>query len=375
MQNKFTEVANKITTIKTGFAEAISAKGVETAPNASFSTMIANVGNITGGGAEDTDSETEWVKPNGWPDIEQDPLAAGEIRLLCSDYMTNSQVILDLNGGLGADIDWGDGTTEKYSGIIGHTFNSEKGIETSYGYKVYVVTIKPPRNDITRFKFYRIGFATPLLWFYGDTESWTEYNNPFSDLDSGTLIRRARFTNTLNITHSYGFSSLFRSASQLESVVGLDVSKATITSYLFHSCTGLKNVKCNLDKVPSENAINNCRRLTSIEGLMVKSSMVFSKLYSLSDLGKITLMPKTYLSVTYTPIRKLEIAYDPNDVPVFTSTIVLKLNYTQLDKAALDKLMTQLPDGNGKTLDIQYNPGSTTCDTSIATAKNWTVLV
>lgn len=37
--------------------------------------------------------------------------------------------------------------------------------------------------------------------------------------------------------------------------------------------------------------------------------------------------------------------------------------------------MTQLPDGNGKTLDLKYNPGSATCDPSIATAKNWTVLV
>jgi len=49
------------------------------------------------------------------------------------------------------------------------------------------------------------------------------------------------------------------------------------------------------------------------------------------------------------------------------------VSYCSLDATALNTLFGDLPILTGKTIKITGNPGASTCDTSIATSKGWTV--
>lgn len=49
------------------------------------------------------------------------------------------------------------------------------------------------------------------------------------------------------------------------------------------------------------------------------------------------------------------------------------VRYASLSAAALDELMTNCATVTGKTMDLRNNPGASTCDTTIATNKGWTV--
>jgi len=52
----------------------------------------------------------------------------------------------------------------------------------------------------------------------------------------------------------------------------------------------------------------------------------------------------------------------------------VNVSYTSLDATALNTLFGDLPTLTGKTITIKGCPGAATCDTSIATAKGWTVI-
>jgi len=53
----------------------------------------------------------------------------------------------------------------------------------------------------------------------------------------------------------------------------------------------------------------------------------------------------------------------------------IDISHNSLDAAALNLLFGDLPTISGKTIKITGNPGTATCDTTIATAKGWTVTV
>jgi hypothetical protein len=51
----------------------------------------------------------------------------------------------------------------------------------------------------------------------------------------------------------------------------------------------------------------------------------------------------------------------------------IDVSYNSMDATALNTLFGDLPTLTGKTIKITGNPGASTCDTSIATSKGWTV--
>lgn len=601
MQTKFTEIANKLTTIKSGLAEAISAKGVETAPNAPFSTMISNIGNITsGGGSEEplpTPEIKEWVKPHDWPDIESEPLEAGEIRVLMGDYLGKEGNVVQVYKATGATsikatVDWGDGTIEEIDSTSTSTYIThdyvDGGTPCDRGYNTYVVKIKfkEPDQSPSRLILYRSGATssmsrhTNLLWVYGDMQYLSELSNftchpslygysimlergnlintshvekmsylfyncnmlqsvPQLDTSSVTMMAsmfsgcnmiqvipdlntsKATSMNSLfkgcrsllripnidtsnvstlysmfedchlittipeivtnNVTNmnsmfkgcyslqsipnlvtdkvtnmSYMFegcgslrsipvlntskvtdmSWMFDGCSSLRKIPALDTSNITSATYLFRGCSSLtelpdlntskiKNMNymfgncSSLEKAPNmdfsaatdiSSMFRGCSSLLSVPAIdtsnVTKINELFYECYSLLEtppidttkcigsyynynhfyscpnllkIGTVTLSKDIEIAIgnylAKPPVAEISVAYNELDPPAFSKTVPIKLNYTQLSAEALNRLMEQLPDGNGKTLDLKYNPGSATCDPSIATAKNWTVLV
>jgi hypothetical protein len=53
----------------------------------------------------------------------------------------------------------------------------------------------------------------------------------------------------------------------------------------------------------------------------------------------------------------------------------INVSYTSMDATALNQLFTDLPTITSKTITVVGCPGAATCDTSIATAKGWTVTI
>lgn len=527
MQNKFTEVANKITTIKTGFAEAITAKGVETLPSASFGDMITNIGNITGGGTVEPEQPIEeWVKPYDWPDIEVEPLEPNEIRILMCDLFEDGkqQITLSKKSSVSyvhAMINWGDGSPEEEvmeisTTSITHTFNKENGTPCDRGYNTYIVKIKFPNTSyIPRSISFRHGSSgvsnikmNNILWLYGDYANIESIGSMFSDNYGYIYTPLLEKVNLLNVNNINGCNYAFRNCMSLYEISDLDISKCNETNYMFYNCyvlqrvpqldtsnvtnfsymfencyalrevpelntskaknmngtfrnctslkkirrldtsnvtgmvsifegcTALKNIpELNASKCTNMNsAFNGCRSLRNVIILDTSNVTDFSNKFSgcyllenipeldtskatringifrdckslkktppintsksigsydnyehyygcasLIDIGTIILASNIEIMIgdysSKPPVRRIDFAYDEANPPVFVKTAPVKLNYTQLNADDLNKLMTQLPDGNGKTLDLKYNPGSATCDPSIATAKNWTVLI
>jgi hypothetical protein len=53
----------------------------------------------------------------------------------------------------------------------------------------------------------------------------------------------------------------------------------------------------------------------------------------------------------------------------------IALNFSGLDAAALNALFASLDTVTGKTITVTGSVGASSCDTSIATAKGWTVVI
>lgn len=60
----------------------------------------------------------------------------------------------------------------------------------------------------------------------------------------------------------------------------------------------------------------------------------------------------------------------PTDVVTPIYTIIANCDATELNR-----IFTALPSVTAKSIDVRGNPGAATCDTSIATAKGWTVVI
>lgn len=312
MQNKFTEVANKITTIKTGFAEAITAKGVETLPSASFGDMITNIGNITGGGTVEPEQPIEeWVKPHDWPDIEAEPLEPNEIRMLMCDFFNDGKQTITFIKRTGirpvqALIDWGDGSArEEVFGdtnmTVTHTFNQANGTPCDRGYNTYVVKIKVESETTAPvgIQFNQAGADSSnlkvgnVLWIYGDFKHITTCSKMFSDhynsyskhvfLERVNLINTEKVTNyeyafcgsqslqsipQLNTTSSINMNYMFKGCKMLQEVPELDTSQSTNIDSMFMGCTNLKKIPViDMVKITTLGAsvFTECKSLKSIE--------------------------------------------------------------------------------------------------------------
>lgn len=75
-------------------------------------------------------------------------------------------------------------------------------------------------------------------------------------------------------------------------------------------------------------------------------------------------------SAAPTPLRKINIDWSNS---IFTENV--SVFYNALDKTELDRIFTLLPTVAGRTFDARGNPGAATCDTSIAEAKGWIVII
>jgi hypothetical protein len=208
-------------------------------------------------------------------------------------------------------------------------------------------------------------------------------------------------------------SYMFNNCSSLSSIV-LPTSWGSVsnTSFMFYNCYALSSIVLPTSWGSVSNTqgmFYNCYALSSIVlptswGSVTTVLSMFNGCYSLKTITGLDYLGHQSLATNGTDLLKdcqylqgtLTVAAFLSKIGIYgTSAYLLQctgirltnanstfggtspqvnVSYTSLDATALNTLFGDLPTLTGKTITITGCPGAATCDTSIATAKGWTVI-
>jgi len=187
-----------------------------------------------------------------------------------------------------------------------------------------------------------------------------------------------------NVTNT---SNMFYNCHSLSSVtLPTSWGNVTNTSYMFQYCTSLSNVTLPTSWGNVTNAygmfqycfslrtINNLEYLGStttnadFTDFLRDAQAITGTLTIASKLSRIGIYGQSGHNLKCTSIRLT------NGTSTWTgSSPQIDVSFCSLDADALNTLFGDLETVTGKTIRITGNPGASTCDTSIATSKGWTV--
>lgn len=334
-----------------------------------------------------------WQPHPDWIDISQ--VNDNEINLLVSDGGVGIAFAVTVAGGGTYSIDWGDGVieTNRASGATyAHQYAIGGGKPVNGGrYTVFKIRIYGATGNITRFQMirhpdYSRPTYAPLLWAVFGTQYIMDYSNTF--YTSGQVECRALQACTIpsfascsstsymfyvctslsNVTlpTSWGnvtnASYMFRYCYSLSSVtLPTSWGNVTNTSYMFQNCYSLRTIN-NLEYLGSQ---TNASDFTNF---LTDAQAITGTLTIASKLSRIGIYGQSGHNLKCTGIRLT------NGTSTWTGVSPqIDVSYCSLDADALNTLFGDLETVTGKTIKITGNPGSSTCDTSIATSKGWTV--
>jgi hypothetical protein len=183
---------------------------------------------------------------------------------------------------------------------------------------------------------------------------------------------------TIDITSvsNYANSSIFTGCSSLEEVtiVALDTTQH---SSQFNACSSLKKVTGltnNTKVVTSVGSLFSSCASIEIAPLLDTSNVTNNMTSMFAGCANLKTIPAYSTASCTSMLNFCNTAYSVTRIltPIkFTNSIA----NLKLSADALNELFTILPTVTGQTLTITGNPGTATCDTSIATAKGWSVVI
>jgi hypothetical protein len=235
------------------------------------------------------------------------------------------------------------------------------------------------------------GFSTALVTVpLFDLSSCTDTNGMFANCYALTSVPLFDLSSCLDASY------MFYNCYALTSVPLFDLSSCTDTSYMLNGCYALTSVPLfNLSSCTSTQAMfYYCKALITVPLFDLSEcldvSAMFSHCFALKsvpqfDVSKAT---QTYnmfyncFSVVHIPALNLNASVSSGGIffSCYALTKVLsapKVSFNvdncNLSAAALNALYAILPTVTGKMLSVAGNPGVSSDDPSIATAKGWTV--
>ncbi|MCP5016948.1 MAG: BspA family leucine-rich repeat surface protein [Ketobacter sp.] len=177
-----------------------------------------------------------------------------------------------------------------------------------------------------------------------DTSSVTYASNMFYRC---TSLQVAPLFDTSGVTNA---SNMFRDCYSLQVVPLFDTSGVTDATSMFYSCTSLQVVP-----------------LFDTSGVTNATSM-FYRCYSLQ------VVPLFDTSGVTNATNMFYSCYSLAKAALSGTSIDIDYTGCKLAKTEIDEIFTNLATVVGKTITVTGNHGAATCDTSIATAKSWTVI-
>lgn len=385
---------------------------------------------IQGGGGSD-----EWARPSDWLPIP----AIGDNEQVIYLLIRINQYVITPSAFLiqGAyTVDWGDGVIENVASNVQaqHVYNfSTSSNLTSEGFKQALVKITPQAgqnitliNLLKQHTGYSTNKSTSILDCVISAENVSGANLKIggniitlihADMQRCFIKKIGTLTSTVD---------LFANCIALQSVPLFDTSSVGITQQMFSNCFSLKYVplfntssctnmsnmfiSCySLETVPLLNTsivtkmskmFNNCFTIKTIPLLdtssCVEMSDMFSACYSLE------IVPLFNTSIVRSMTQMFINCYSLKSVPKLNTSAVLgmtsmfatahrvavnemygtRISFSMLNcnlgKEAIDLLGTNVADLTGftaQTVTLTGNYGTATMNTSIWTAKNWTVII
>ena len=111
------------------------------------------------------------------------------------------------------------------------------------------------------------------------------------------------------------------------------------------------------------------------------SAFTGNTVHMFAGMTRLQEIPAYDFSALSVPLNNNEIFFEANNqrpsqlqrIQITGIASTFTVRFASLSAAALDELMTNCATVTGKTMDLRNNPGTSTCDTTIATNKGWTV--
>ena len=221
-----------------------------------------------------------------------------------------------------------------------------------------------------------------LVKLYNDTKGagWTNKTNWLSDKPINEWF---------GITYSTGNLKIDLGGNNLIGTIDVSGCKVLtelvcfgnqLTSLNVSGCSALMDLSCNNSQLTSLNA-NGCTALTSLRCAsnqltslnLSGCTALISLTCNFNQVASLDLSTCVSLTTLYCTGNLLE-NLDVSSCPALTSLICQQ---NQLTNTALNTVFGMLPDRSPTTnayIDVSYNPGSSSCNPSIAEAKGWIVL-
>ncbi len=243
--------------------------------------------------------------------------------------------VFSFNEGDIITIDWGDGTIEEFKTILDEYYDEEEDLET-------------------------IRYETDLL------EHEYTNDNPHTITIKGNISGLYCWENNLTSLDVSGCTALTHLECDYNNLTSLNVS----------GCTALTELNCYGNELTSLDVSKN----TELTDLRCRGNNLTSL-----DVSKNTAL--TYLECGYNNLTSLDVSKNTAltslscnsnnltslDVSKNTKLIDLRCYNNKLTSSALNKIFGDLPQVEYGYIRMGNNPGSNTCDKSIAENKGWGV--
>jgi surface protein len=331
-------------------------------------------------------SGTGWQRPSDWLPIPAFDPAYDEVYILMAIYETDLNPIAFIFGGA-YSVDWGDGTSDNYASDATAEHNYDwadipSSTLTSEGFRQVLIRVCCTTDTMRTINF-NIGhsliastFATSgIMEIYGNFVQITSLTISGSTmLVRHNCLRSIKFIGRITQTDmSYKFQSLYSLR-----YINLDTSFVTNASYMLRYCSALLDI-ANLDLSNVTNFYNmlyDCKSLLKLNVSNIIATDFRSMatncvgLYQISGIDCSSMTSSSRLSGMTTGCANLRKFL----VTGIKYPISFLDNYL-LSTSALNEIFTNLDTvSTAQTITVTGCAGASTCDTSIATAKGWTVV-
>lgn len=190
--------------------------------------------------------------------------------------------------------------------------------------------------------------------------------------NSCSSLLKVPLFNTQNVTNAYG---IFTNCVLLVEAPLFNLQSATTTSYMFFGCKNLKTIPLYnlISCLNTDQMFNNCYSLVTVPELnttnVTNTYAMFYQCPGLINLS-LNLSSTTNSSLFFNTSTSLQ---------KFTATGLkrgMSLQNCQMSATELNNFFTSLGTASGaQTIVVTGNHGASTCNTSIATAKGFTVTI
>ena len=389
------ELQDKINA-KAAIKTAIEAKGV-TVGDIKLNQYASKIDEIQQGGTGD------WIRPADWLPIDN-LVVAGEQKTvgLYAVYpnvnnkgMTNT-VAFVVTGNY--TVDWGDGVVENFNSNVqaGHIYDYNSlnpSTDCARGYRQAIITITPQSGkNITQILF---GRKHSSVVFGRISSQWLDLVIGGASISYFRMQDNNVFPNMLekvkamqNITACTNMSYMFSNCSSLQSLdlSSFNTSAVTNMSYMFYNCYSLQSLDLssfNTSAVTNMAVMfHNCYSLQSLDLSSFNTSAVTNMstmFYNCSSLQSLdlsnTLLNTISSSANFGNFTNGTISLIKCRLPQVKWSFTVASN--PLSAAELNLLFGDLFNLTGQpsqTITITGCTGAATCDRTIATSKNWTVI-